>query len=142
MIGYPTNRLLMVVDDPVRAVDAARDVIAAGIPRPDVAVLVGDDGVAALRRFGGSRGPIARLVRLFQFMSMDQMPDFVMYEAALRDGRAVLAVRPHGREQVMAAKDAAARHGAHFANWFGRLSTEELSRWRGPEPDIPSYLRR
>jgi hypothetical protein len=34
------------------------------------------------------------------------------------------------------------RHGAHFLNHFGRLSTEEVSRWRGPEPEIPDALRR
>jgi hypothetical protein len=142
MIGYPTNRLLMVIDDPARAADAARDVAAVGVAPADIEVLVGEDGIAALHRFGGSRGPLARIVRAFQFLSMDQMPDFVMYEAALRDGRAVLAVRPHGREQLLAARDAGERNGAHFANWFGRLSTEEFSRWRGPEPAIPSYLRR
>jgi len=142
MIGYPTNRLLMVIDDPADAATAARELVSMGMAPADVAVLEGEDGIAALRRFGGSRGPMARLVRMFQFMSMDQMPDFVMYEAALREGRAVLAVRAHGQAQRLAAVRAGARHGAHFANWFGRLYTEELSRWRGPEPEIPTYLRR
>jgi hypothetical protein len=142
MIGYPTNRLLMVIDDSSRAPDVVAAVIAAGIPAADVAVLVGDEGVEALRQLGGSGGPGRRVVRTFQFMSMDQMPDFVMYEASLRDGRAVLAVRPQNRTQTLAARDAAAALGAHFANWFGRLSTEELSRWQGPEPSIPNYLRR
>jgi hypothetical protein len=27
-------------------------------------------------------------------------------------------------------------------NFFGRLSTEELVRWRGPELDLPGYMRR
>ena len=34
------------------------------------------------------------------------------------------------------------RHGAHFLNYFGRLSTEEVSMWRGEEPAIPDALRR
>ena len=34
------------------------------------------------------------------------------------------------------------RFDAHFLNYFGRLSTEELSMWRGPEPEIPGALRR
>ena len=34
------------------------------------------------------------------------------------------------------------RFGAHFLNHFGRLSTEELSMWRGEEPEIPGALRR
>jgi hypothetical protein len=142
MIGYPTNRLLMVIDDPHRAHDAIRALAAVGLGSDRVSLLVGERGVDELRRLGGARGVVARLVRMFQFMSMDQMPDFVMYEAALRDGRAVLAVRPRGRAQLLAARDAAARSGAHFANWFGRLSTEELSRWQGTEPEIPNYLRR
>ena len=142
MIGYPTNRLLMVIDDPVERPAAARDVIASGVRPDDVNTLVGTDGLDALRRLGGSGGPVGQIVRAFQFMSMDQMPDFVTYEAALAGGRGVLAVRPRNRAQMLAALEAAAGHGAHFANWFGRLSTEELSRWRGPEPDIPSYLRR
>jgi hypothetical protein len=142
MIGYPTNRLLMVIDDPHRAHDAIRALAAVGLGSDRVSLLVGERGVDELRRLGGARGVVARLVRMFQFMSMDQMPDFVMYEASLRDGRAVIAIRPGNREQMLAARDIVTRHGGHFANWFGRLSTEEVSPWSGPEPDIPDYLRR
>ena len=142
MIGYPTNRLLMVIDDPHRAPEAMRELAAAGLGPDRVSLLVGERGVDELRRLGGARGFVARVVRMFQFMSMDQMPDFVMYEASLREGRAVLAIRPRNREQMLAARDIVARHGGHFANWFGRFSTEEVSPWLGPEPDIPSYLRR
>ena len=34
------------------------------------------------------------------------------------------------------------RFDAHFLNYFGRLSTEEISLWRGEEPRIPDALRR
>jgi hypothetical protein len=142
MIGYPTNRLLMVLDDPDRAREAVRDLAAAGFGPDQVALLVGERGVDELRRLGGARGFLARLVRMFQFMSMDQMPDFVMYEASLRDGRAVIAIRPRNRQQMLVARDVIARDGGHFANWFGRFSTEEVSPWLGPEPSIPAYLRR
>jgi hypothetical protein len=142
MIGYPTNRLLIVVDDPDRARAGVRELTAAGMTPADVDVLVGDRGVDELRRLGGARGFLGRIVRIFQFMSMDQMPDFVMYEASLREGRTVLAIRPRDREQMLAARDIVARHGGHFANWFGRFSTEEVSPWLGPEPNIPAYLRR
>ena len=142
MIGYPTNRLLMVIDDPHRAREAMGELARGGVGPDRVSLLVGERGVDELRRLGGARGFVARIVRMFQFMSMDQMPDFVMYEASLREGRAVLAIRPRNREQMLAARDIVARHGGHFANWFGRFSTEEVSPWLGPEPDIPSYLRR
>jgi hypothetical protein len=70
------------------------------------------------------------------------MPDFVMYERALRDGRALLAIRVSSRRRMELARDVLLRAGAHFVNWFGRLATEEISQWRGAEPDIPDYLKR
>jgi hypothetical protein len=73
---------------------------------------------------------------------MDQMPDFLTYEAALRDGRSVVAVRARDRPAMLRARAVLEPAGAHFMNFFGRFSTEELSRWRGPELDVPDYLRR
>ena len=142
MIGYPTNRLLTVIDDPSRARGAGAELAGAGVQSGDVAVLIGPAGIEELRRLGGAHGFLARIVRMFQFMSMDQMPDFVMYEASLADGRAVVAVKPRDRAHMLAVRGVLSRHGAHFANWFGRFSTEELSSWSGPEPAIPTYLRR
>ena len=77
-----------------------------------------------------------------QFVTMDQMPDFLTYEAALRDGRAVVAVRVRDRPSMLRARDVIETAGGHFQNFFGRFSTEELSRWRGPELELPDYLRR
>ena len=75
-------------------------------------------------------------------MTMDQMPDFLTYEAALRDGRAVVAVKTGDRPSLLRARDSLRERGAHFMNYFGRVSTEELSRWRGAELDVPDYMRR
>ena len=142
MIGYPTNRLVAVVDDPERARAAVADLVRAGVRPADVRLLVGPDAIVELRNLGAAPGPLARLVRVFQFMSMDQMPDFVSYEAALRSGRALVAVTVKNRQGMLAARDTLARHDAHFANWFGRFMTEEVSPWREPEPDVPDYLCR
>lgn len=73
---------------------------------------------------------------------MDQLPDFLMYEAAISDGRAVVAVRVDRRERMLADRDVLVRHGGHFLNHFGRQWTEELTMWRGTEPAIPGPLRR
>jgi hypothetical protein len=75
-------------------------------------------------------------------MSMDQMPDFRTYEAAIRDGRAVLAIAAPNRPAALKARDLLIEAGGHFINYFGRLSTEEFSRWHGPELESPGYLRR
>ena len=142
MITYPTQRLLAVIDDPVRAREAATALTAAGVLEGDVEVLAGSDGRAQLAALGSPPNPLSRLVRAFQFLSMDQLPDFLVYERAIEDGRAVVAVRVTNRDRIAVVRPVLERFGAHFMNYFGRLSTEEISLWRGPEPTIPDVLRR
>jgi hypothetical protein len=142
MIGYPTNRLLAVFDDPSQAHEAVADLQRRGVQASDLTLLQGPEGIEQLRNLGTSPTGLRRVTRMVQYMTMDQMPDFVMYEAALRDGRALLAVRATGKGRLETARDVVLGHGAHFLNWFGRLATAEISQWRGPEPDIPGYLKR
>ncbi len=140
--AYPTNHLLAVFDDPAAAAEAARDLIAAGFPSENVTVLRGKEDADRLDGLGTVGGPWRRIVRVFQFMTMDQMPDFLTYEAALRSGRAIVAVRVTNRRSMLAARDRLLAAGGHFMNFFGRFSTEELIRWRGPELELPGYMRR
>lgn len=141
-IGYPTGRLLCVVDEPARARDAIEELAALGIARDDVLVLAGPDDARRFAGTGTGHGFRARILRLVQFAMMDQLPDFAWYEAAAREGRAVVAVRVPDAARRRAVAEVLERAGAHFMNYFGRLSTEELSRWRGPEPKVASILRR
>jgi hypothetical protein len=141
-IGYPTGRLLCVVDDPSRAREAADQLASAGVDRADVTVLSGPDDARRFDGTGAGHGVRARILRLVQFAMMDQLPDFAWYEAAAREGRAVVVVRVSGAERRRVVVEVLERAGAHFMNYFGRLSTEELSRWRGPEPNVASVLRR
>ena len=141
-MAYPTDHLLGVVDDPIAAATAGRALVAAGFSASDVTIVRGDEGAERLDALGTASGPWHRIVRAFQFMTMDQMPDFLTYEAAIRDGRAVIAVRVRDRPTMLRARDTITAAGGHFLNYFGRFSTEELSRWRGPELELPDYLRR
>ncbi len=142
MITYPTGCLLAVVDDPVRAREAADALVAEGVAAADVEVLAGPDGRDRLGLLGSRPNRLSRIVRMLQFVSMDQLPDFLVYERALDDGRAVVVVRVRDRPAMERARSGLERHAAHFQNHFGRLTTEELSRWRGDEPEIPDVLRR
>jgi len=76
------------------------------------------------------------------FTLMDQLVDMAQYEQAVREGRAVLMVRPRDEAPKAAAIAAMRRHGGHFINYYGRFATEEIERWRGPEPNVPGVLRR
>ncbi len=139
---YPTDHVLGVIDDPAAAATAAAALVAAGIPTADVTILRGDAGAEAIDGLGTAHGFFGKLLRTLQFTTMDQMPDFAVYEAAIRDGRAVVAVRVPDRDAMTLVRDVLAANGAHFLNFYARLYTEELSRWRGPEVDVPAYLRR
>ena len=142
MITYPTSRLLGVLDRPETADAVTAALAAAGVSSGDVLMLVGEDGRDRLGRLGSKPSPLSRLVRAVQFTTMDQTPDFLVYERALLDGRAVVAVRVGSGKPMRAIAAILERHGAHFLNYFGRWQTEELSLWRGQEPDIPDVLRR
>jgi hypothetical protein len=142
MITYPTHKVLGVVDDPGQARQAVAALQATGVPAADIRLLLGEDGRRDLATLGSRPTLLSRAIRVFQFMSMDQLPDFLVYERALEDGRAVIAVHVADRSAMEGAREVLERFGAHFLNHFGRLSTEELSMWRGPEPEIPGALRR
>src|SRR6266516_4220200 len=69
----------------------------------------------------------------------DAITVLVGNEDADRIDLAVHARRMNDRER---AKRALAAAGALFMNFFGRIATEDISRWRGKELPIPPYLRR
>jgi hypothetical protein len=141
-IGYPTNRLVAVIDDPREAAAAMVDLKAEGFGERDLDLLRGEEGANRMDGTGEVSGWLSRLRRAFDFTLMDQLVDFAAYERALRDGRAVAMVRVHGDAPKAKAHDVLKRHGGHFINYYGRFATEELDLWRGPEPAIPGYLRR
>ena len=141
-VGYPTNRLLAVIDDPPEAAAALAELKAGGFADRDLEILRGEESADRMDGTGQVSGWLSRLRRAFDFTLMDQLVDFAAYERALRDGRAVVMVHVHGDVPKEAAHQVLKRHRGHFINYYGRFATEELDLWRGPEPDIPGYLRR
>jgi hypothetical protein len=141
LIGYPTGWTLGVVPDVERGERIVAELVALGVPAESTAVIAGADAPAQLRRLGASSGPLARLRRSVQFMTMDQLPDLFVYEAAVTEGRTLVGARVPGNRNA----DAVAimrRHGAHFINRFGALMTTEIEPWRGTMPRIPQYMQR
>jgi hypothetical protein len=136
------NRLMAVVDQPEAGTAAAGALVQAGLPREAVMVLLGDGDADRMDSLGKAGGLLARAWRIVQFTQMDQMVDLAVYEAALRDGRAVLSVHARRVAERDRAKRVLEAAGAHFMNYFGRIATEEVSRWRGKELPLHPYLRR
>ena len=140
-LTYPTDHLLGVIDDPSTGDAVMAKLAGAGFAPGEVTLLRGPDDARRIDGLGRG-GWLLRLVRIVQFTTMDQMPDFRLYEAAIAAGRTVVAVRVRDPDAVRRARDVLAAAGAHFMNRYGRFSTEEISRWRGPELELPGYLRR
>ena len=140
-IGYPRRKVLAVLDTSAEAARAIEVVAAAGIERAAIERFEGAGDADRFDSTGEHHGVVARSVRAVQFSLMDQLPAMAWYEAALREGKVVLAIPTRNRAEtlrVVAALDGA---GAHFINRFGRLATEEFARWRGPEPQVPSLMK-
>jgi hypothetical protein len=134
------HRLMAVLDQPDAAVLAKEALVREGFAPDTITILQGDRDADRIDSFGKSSGPLRKLWRVVQFIQTDQMVDLVVYEAALRDGRTVLTVHARRAQERDRAKRELAAAGAHFMNFFGRVSTEDISRWRGKElplhPDL------
>lgn len=140
-IGYPRRKVLSVFETRAEA-DAAVDALrAAGIPASAIERFEGPDDADRFDATGRRHGLVARALRAMQFSLMDQLPAMAWYEAALRDGRTVVAVRTSDRRETLRVVDALRSAGGHFINRFGRLATEEFARWRGPEPPVASLMK-
>jgi hypothetical protein len=133
---------MAVIDQAEAATTAASELVGAGFPPGAITILHGDEDADRIDGMGTVGGRWRRAWRLLQFTQTDQMVDLAVYEAALRHGRLVMAVHARGDRQQAEAKRILTTAGAHFMNFFGRLATEDISRWRGKElPVSPSLLR-
>jgi len=97
------NRLMAVLDTAEAVATATSELARAGFGPDAITVLVGNEDADRIDSMGKVRGRWTRAWRLLQFTQTDQMVDLVVYEAALRDGRSVLAVharRMNDRERA------------------------------------------
>jgi len=133
------NKLVAVVDDPAEAPAIIRQLVQAGIPPADVSLLRGEEGERLIDSTGSASWS-ARAVRLSQYLGTDQSADDIVYEAAVHAGRSLIAVHFSDRALKPAATRVLREAGAHFINFYGRLQTEEVTRWRGPELILPDFL--
>ena len=140
-IGYPNRQVVAVFDD-VPAANAAVDaLVASGLAPAAIEVFRGEADAARFDATGAQHGVIAKLRRAMQFSLMDQLPAMAWYEAALREGKVVVAVRTTSRPQTLRVVNALKAAGGHFINRFGRFDTEEFARWRGPEPAVDDWMK-
>jgi hypothetical protein len=138
LLGYPTDHLLGVLPSPAAADAAVAELVATGFERDAIRLLVGEEAALRIDGRGTHHGLVARLYRLVQFTQMDQAPDFRRYELEARRGHPVIAVKETDPARRRELRVILRRHGAHFTNFYGRLFTETLDPYEGPdEGDLP-----
>ena len=140
-IGYPNRQVVGVFDQRAAADGAIATLIASGVRREDVETYAGASDAERFDSTGARHGLLARLRRVMQFGLMDQLPAMAWYEAALREGKSVVAVRTTSRPATLRVVEALRAAGGHFINRFGRFDTEEFARWQGPEPAVHDWMR-
>lgn len=140
-IGYPDRQVLAVFDSSAAADRAVAALEEAGTGSERILRFAGPTDAERFDATGARHGVGARVRRAVQFSLMDQLPAMAWYEAALRDGRTVVAVRTTSRAETKPAVAALKSAGGHFINRFGRLATEEFVRWQGPEPPVASLMK-
>jgi len=141
-VGTAIGRLIAVFDTEPEAEAARAALTAAGIDPAGIEIFAGTESASSFDASGRRRGLVGRLYRVIEFSWADQAPDFAWYEAALREGRLVMSVSVRGQRHVAHVARIVEEHGGHFINHFGWFETQELARWKGPEPDVPGFLRR
>ena len=141
-IGSAVGRLIAVFDTEADVQSATTALVAAGVDRAAIETFAGPDAASAFDASGKRHGLVGRLYRIIEFSWADQAPDFAWYEAAVREGRIVMSLRVGGQRHVAHVARIVEEHGGHFINHFGWFETQELARWKGPEPDVPGFLRR
>ena len=142
MIGSAVGRLLAVFDTAAAADAAVAALITVAVDPARIERFDKPEDAPAFDASGRRRGWRGRLFRIVEFSWADQAPDFAWYEAAVREGHVVISVPVKGQTAVRQVAAVLADHGAHFVNHYGWFETQELARWRGPEPDLPGFLRR
>ena len=140
-IGYPNRQVVAVFDDQAAAASAVDALREGGVPQEAIETFAGVEDAERFDATGVRHGLLARLRRGMQFGLMDQLPAMAWYEAALREGKSVVAVRTTSRAETLRAVEALKRAGGHFINRFGRFDTEEFARWRGPEPAVHDWMK-
>jgi hypothetical protein len=140
-IGYPDRQVLGVFDSDASAERALAGLAQAGAKPDDIQRFAGAVDAERFDATGERHGIGARIRRAVQFSLMDQLPAMAWYEAALRQGRSVVAVRTTNRAETTRVVEAMKAAGGHFINRFGRLATEEFARWQGAEPPVASLMK-
>ncbi len=124
-IGYPTNRILAVMEDPNRITSLLTALTFAGLSGEAAEILCCEEGLRRLDPTGQAHGPFAELLRLVQFVGEERQL-FERYARALAAGKLVVSVLCHDSRVKQRARALLRAHGGTFLHFYGVWAIEPL----------------
>ena len=124
-VGYPTDHVYGIVDDPVNDVPAIMgELLALDVPTEAIHVYCCQHGVDELAPSGGGYGIRARIQRIVQSIGYEG-EHLRRVERELNDGHAVIGVSVDDDAKGPVAA-AMRKHGAHDLHYYRRFTIEDL----------------
>jgi hypothetical protein len=125
-IGYPTNTLFSIFDNPAAAAVTLRALTAAGFAG-ETQVYHGESGAHRIDASGAGHGRAAQFRRLHQRTTKERDHAEQYEQAALR-GDWVIAVHASDQDRLEQAQQIIQGHGGRFINYYGRFGIRGLVR--------------
>lgn len=124
--GYPEHHVLAGFDSRADAASALDDVLAEGVPEPEIAVYAGEEGAHHLDADGTEHGLGSVVVRQIQLLLTDR-DRLAEYEEVVERGGVVLAGKAEDDERKHLLSAAFQRHNGRGVRYYGAMTVEELS---------------
>ena len=123
---FPYNTVVGVVDEPSGLEAAVSDLVDHGFAESHIHVLCGEDGIQQIDAKGKRKGVLARLFRVVDGLG-EEREHTAHHVKDLESGHFVVVIDTPNDSAKARARDALARHGGHYINYYSRFSTENLA---------------
>lgn len=127
-IPYPVNHIIAIADAPEQAAATLLALMEGGFLESEIMLTVGDEAADRLHETTGHSGLLGRVLQVANRLGVwdEELEKRHEYERALRDGGVVVSVLAPTEERKQRAARLLREHGAHFINFEGRYTIEEL----------------
>jgi hypothetical protein len=128
-VNYPEDHIVAILDSPEAAVAAAEALTTGGFLESEVTLACGVEAADRLKASSGRPGLIGQLLQIADSLGIrtEELEIRHEYEEALRRGRVTLLVFVPTEERKERAAEILRKHGAHFINFMGQLTIEQLA---------------
>jgi hypothetical protein len=128
-VRYPENHVVAIVDTPEAAAAAVETLTSGGFLESEVTLACGARAADRLRASSGRSGLLGHVIQIADHLGVrtEELETRHQYEEALRDGRFVLTVLAPTEERKDRAAQILRDYGAHFINFKGRFTIEQLA---------------